>query len=118
MLVADALAGGLLAVATVDVGDVGLCGRTSPTAAPTSGSAWTFVSSDAGIVTPLPLVEFLTTSLPRMTASVLDVDSANRPLNDFCSVSVSMNVPGDHRDADHDGEGGQERRGACGPRGP
>jgi hypothetical protein len=38
---------------------------------------------DAGIVTPLPLVEFLTISLPRTTASVLAVDAVKSPVKDF-----------------------------------
>jgi len=56
------------------------------------------------MVIPLPLVEFLTISLPRTKASVLADEAVNRPVNDFSVVSVRMKVPLDHRDADDDGE--------------
>ena len=68
-------------------------GDTSPPAESTWGSARTFSRVAAGIVAPLPLVEFLTISLPVMTASVCADASVKRPLNDFCIVSVRMKVP-------------------------
>ena len=46
------------------------CGETLPPAASTSGSSRTLASRDSGMVTPLPLMESLTISLPLMTASV------------------------------------------------
>ncbi len=67
-------------------------GETLPPAASTSGSAWTLLSSEAGTVgTPeAPSAEFLTISLPLITASVLSYVAAKRPSNDFCIVSVRM----------------------------
>ena len=68
-------------------------GATVPPAASTSGSARISSTSPAGTVTPLPLVDPWTISFPPMTASVLSSEALNRPLNDFCMVSVSTNVP-------------------------
>ena len=87
---AHALAGDLLAVLADDVGEVGLVRRDQATGLADLGEVLDLARSAAGTFADDPVVEFLTISLPLMTASVFSYVAVKSPSKDFCIVSVRM----------------------------
>ena len=105
---ADALAGDGLAVRPRMSAASVSSGETTPPAAPTSGSSWTLVSRAAGIVAE-PVGGALDDLLAADDGVGLVVGGGEESIEGLLHRVGEDVGAADHRDADDDGEGGEER---------